>query len=86
MYKVTFNKEPDDRFWMQNRAADEQIDPQSFFDLPTALEVFQPTSPKILKRKSEMITPNQKIQVQVHLQTGKILRITCQVLFDQHFF
>jgi hypothetical protein len=86
LYRVTFNKEPDGRFWMENRAADEQFDQHSFLNLPTALEVFQPTSPKILKRKSEMITPNQKIQVQVHLQTGKILRITCQVLFDQHFF
>ena len=40
LYKVTFNKEPDERFWMQNRTADEQFDPQIFFDLPTALEVF----------------------------------------------
>jgi len=78
LYKVTFNKEPDERFWMQNRTADEQFDPQIFFDLPTAFEVFQPTSPKILKRKLETVTPNKKIQVRVHLQTGKILRITCQ--------
>ena len=85
MYRVTFNKEPDGRFWMENRAVDEQFDPHSFFNLPTALEVFQPTLPKILKRRPEMIASNQQIQIQVQNQLGQILRITCQVLFNLHF-
>lgn len=70
LYRVTFNKEPDGRFWMENSTADEQFDPHSFLNLPTA--------PKILKQKPEMITSNRQIQIQVHDQTGQIHRITCQ--------
>ena len=81
MYKVTFNKEPDERFWMQKKAADEQFDPHSFLYTPTATawEVFRPTSPKILKRKRETVTTNQKIQIRVQTQTSQIIRITCEV-------
>ena len=71
MYRVTFNKEPDGRFWMENRAVDEQFDPHSFFNLPTT--------------KPEVIASNQQIQIQVQNQLGQILRITCQVLFNLHF-
>ena len=85
MYKVTFNEEPDERFWMENRAGGRQFNtsgPTIFSELPSALEneSFQPTSPKVLKRKREMVTTNKDIQIQVQTETGKIIRVNCQVL------
>ena len=87
MYKVTFNEEPDGRFWKENRDGGEKSDvsgPHRFSKLPTALEneEFQSTSTKILKRKRETVTTSQKIQIRVirvQTQTGQIIRITCEV-------
>ena len=85
MYKVTFNEEPDERFWIENRADGRQFDtsgPTSFSELLSALEneSFQPTSPKVLKRKREMVTTKKNIQIEVQTETGQIIRINCQVL------
>ena len=89
MYKLTFNEEPDGRFWKENRAGWGQSDTRGarrFSKLPTALEneEFQSTSPKILKRKRETVTTCQKIQIRVQTQTGQIIRISCEVctLYD----